>query len=79
MLVEPSEGVSGDLVTVWREELDDWAADLEVWQTHAREPVSEGAESTSDPSDLWMGHLVNWSNSYSSYNTTYYETCPPVL
>lgn len=72
-------GVSGDHVTVWREEHNEWVADFEVWKTHIQGSTSEGVELTLDPSDLWKENLSDWSNSFTMYNATYFEICPATL
>ena len=69
--------VTGDRVSVWREEQDKWIADFKIWKSHIEDTgsTSQGAESSVDPSDLWMDNLSGWSNSFTLYNTTFYEIC----
>ena len=51
--------VTGDRVSVWREEQDKWTADFKVWKSHIEDTgsTSQGAESSVDPSELWMDNL----------------------
>ena len=69
------EGVSGDLVTVWRQEQDDWLSELQIWRDIVRDEEAEGAEPPFDPSDLWRENLSNWADEFTTYNTTFHELC----
>ena len=72
-------GVTGDRVTVWREEQNEWTSDFQSWKALVGDATSEGAESEVDPRDLWTENLSEWSDSFTQYNSTFYQTCTPVL
>ena len=72
-----SEGVSGDLVEVWREEHSEWYSELQTWNSLiGRVAESEGAEPLLDPIDLWRDNLSNWADDFATYNMTFYDLCP---
>ena len=73
--------VTGDRVSVWREEQNEWSANFRAWKSQVEDygPNSQGVESNIDPSNLWMDNLSGWSNSFSLYNTTFYEVCITTL
>lgn len=60
----------------WQEEHNEWLSNFQTWKSIIGDTSeSEGVELNFDPSSLWSDSLVDWSDSFIIYNTTYYGIC----